>query len=32
MLHQDYLFSLLLIVGLYVMLQTYWMGGHPWRR
>ncbi len=28
MLRQDYLFFVMLIVGLYLMLQVYWTGGH----
>ena len=28
MLHQDYFFVVLLVFGLYLMLQFYWTGGH----
>jgi len=31
MLHQDYFFVVLLVFGLYLMLQFYWTGGHFWR-
>jgi hypothetical protein len=32
MLRQDYLFVLLLVSGLYLILQFYWTGGsHLWR-
>jgi hypothetical protein len=31
MLNHDYFFVVLLMFGLYLMLQFHWMGGHFWR-
>lgn len=31
MLHHEYFLIVLFVFGLYLMLQSHWMGGHFWR-